>query len=120
MATQVVLKYHLRHRHPLLHQTSCHQNNISARLQLRLLIHSARQRQCDLPPLDGAPLQGEHDLRAEAGVVRRLAEGESMKDIAQALEVSLETARTHAKRAMHKTDTHRQAELVSLVLHGGR
>lgn len=57
---------------------------------------------------------------AEAGVVRRLAEGESMKDIAQALEVSLETARTHAKRAMHKTDTHRQAELVSLVLHGGR
>lgn len=58
--------------------------------------------------------------RAEAGVVRRLAEGESIKDIAKALEVSLETARTHAKRAMQKTDTHRQAELVSLVLHGGR
>jgi DNA-binding CsgD family transcriptional regulator len=58
--------------------------------------------------------------RAEAGVVRRLADGESIKHIAQVLEVSLETARTHAKRAMQKTDTHRQAELVSLVLQGGR
>ena len=56
--------------------------------------------------------------RAEAGVVRRLAEGESMKSIARSLDVSLETARTHAKRAMQKTDTHRQAELVSLVLRG--
>ena len=66
-------------------------------------------------------LQGRFGLtRAEARVVRRLAEGESMKHIALALEVSLETARTHAKRAMQKTDTHRQAELVSLVLHGER
>ncbi len=66
-------------------------------------------------------LQGRFGLTlAEARVVRRLAEGESMKHIALALEVSLDTARTHAKRAMQKTDTHRQAELVSLVLHGER
>ncbi|MFZ5444427.1 MAG: helix-turn-helix transcriptional regulator [Myxococcota bacterium] len=64
-----------------------------------------------------------HDLqsrfgltRAEARVVRRLAEGSSIKRIAEELRVSPETARTHAKRAMQKTDTHRQAELVSLVL----
>lgn len=55
--------------------------------------------------------------RAEARVVRRLAEGHSIKRIAEEFEVSVETARTHAKRAMQKTDTHRQAELVSLVLH---
>jgi DNA-binding CsgD family transcriptional regulator len=54
--------------------------------------------------------------RAEARVVRRLAEGHSIKGIAEELKVSPETARTHAKRAMQKTDTHRQAELVSLVL----
>ena len=36
--------------------------------------------------------------------------------IAEELKVSPETARTHAKRSMQKTDTHRQAELVSLVL----
>jgi DNA-binding CsgD family transcriptional regulator len=58
--------------------------------------------------------------RAEARVVRRLAEGRSIKRIAEALRVSPETARTHAKRAMQKTDTHRQAELVSLVLQSER
>jgi DNA-binding CsgD family transcriptional regulator len=56
--------------------------------------------------------------RGEARVVRRLAEGRSIKRIAEELHVSPETARTHAKRAMQKTDTHRQAELVSLVLQG--
>lgn len=58
--------------------------------------------------------------RAEARVVQGLAEGRSVRRIAEELDVSLETARTHAKRAMHKTDTHRQAELVSLVLQGER
>jgi len=56
--------------------------------------------------------------RGEARVVRRLAEGRSIKRIAEELRVSPETARTHAKRAMQKTNTHRQAELVSLVLQG--
>ena len=58
--------------------------------------------------------------RAEARVVKLLTEGRSMKALAEELGVSLETARTHAKRAMQKTDTHRQAELVSLVLQGRR
>ena len=43
-----------------------------------------------------------------------------IRRIAEEFDVSLETARTHAKRAMQKTDTNRQAELVSLVLHGER
>lgn len=68
-----------------------------------------------------AALQGRFGLtRAEARVVRALAEGRSIRRIAEEFEVSLETARTHAKRAMQKTDTHRQAELVSLVLHRER
>ncbi|MDP1823561.1 MAG: helix-turn-helix transcriptional regulator [Archangium sp.] len=65
-----------------------------------------------------AALQSRFALtRAEAKVVRALAEGRSIRRIAEEFGVSLETARTHAKRAMQKTDTHRQAELVSLVLH---
>lgn len=54
--------------------------------------------------------------RAEARVARRLAMGRSLKHIAKELQISPETARTHAKRAMQKTQTHRQAELVSVVL----
>lgn len=57
--------------------------------------------------------------RAEARVARRLADGHSLKEIAGQLSISEETARTHAKRAMHKTDTHRQAELVALMLRLG-
>ncbi len=72
-----------------------------------------------MPSVQG--LQSRFGLtRAEARVVRRLAEGRSIKRIAEEFHVSLETARTHAKRAMQKTDTHRQAELVSLVLNGER
>lgn len=72
------------------------------------------------PQLSTQSLQLRFSLtRAEAKVVKLLCQGNSMKAIAQDLGVSLETARTHAKRAMQKTDTHRQAELVSLVLAGG-
>jgi DNA-binding CsgD family transcriptional regulator len=54
--------------------------------------------------------------RAEGRVVRRLVSGRSLNEIARELKVGDETVRTHAKRAMQKTDTHRQAELVALVL----
>lgn len=54
--------------------------------------------------------------RAEGRVVRRLTAGRSLGDIARELNIGAETVRTHAKRAMQKTDTHRQAELVALVL----
>jgi DNA-binding CsgD family transcriptional regulator len=60
-----------------------------------------------------------HLTRAESRVVRRLAAGRSLQEIARELGVGTETVRTHTKRAMAKTDTHRQAELVSLVLRLG-
>jgi DNA-binding CsgD family transcriptional regulator len=73
------------------------------------------------PELTAQVLQSRFGFtRAEARVVCKLAEGLSIKGIAEALDVSFETARTHAKRAMQKTDTHRQAELVSLVLNAER
>lgn len=57
--------------------------------------------------------------RAEGRVVRRLVAGRSLNEIARELSVGAETVRTHAKRSMQKTDTHRQAELVALVLRLG-
>ena len=64
-----------------------------------------------------ATLEARYGLtRAEGRVVRRLGAGSSITEIARELGVGTETVRTHTKRAMHKTDTHRQAELVSLVL----
>ncbi|MEW6430196.1 MAG: LuxR C-terminal-related transcriptional regulator [Myxococcota bacterium] len=66
---------------------------------------------------DVATLEERFELtRAEARVARRLAMGRSLKHIAKDLGISPETARTHAKRAMQKTQTHRQAELVAVVL----
>jgi DNA-binding CsgD family transcriptional regulator len=57
--------------------------------------------------------------RAEGRVVRRLVSGRSLHEIAKELGVGAETVRTHTKRAMAKTETHRQAELVALVLRLG-
>lgn len=62
-------------------------------------------------------LQQRHGLtRAEARVAVRLAEGLSVADIARALHVSVETVRTHLKRAYGKLGVRRQAELVRAVL----
>jgi DNA-binding CsgD family transcriptional regulator len=76
------------------------------------------------PPRYGAPavpnLEERFRLtRAEGRVVRRLVAGRSLQEIARELGVGAETVRTHAKRAMAKTETHRQAELVALVLRLG-
>lgn len=55
---------------------------------------------------------------AEAKVAVLLAEGLSVDEVAAHLGVSLNTARTHLKRAMAKTNTTRQTGLVKLVLSG--
>ncbi|MCA2245304.1 MULTISPECIES: helix-turn-helix transcriptional regulator [Mycobacterium] len=52
----------------------------------------------------------------EAEVALRLTHGAGLKQIADELSVSYETVRTHLQHAFDKTDTHRQAELVGLVL----
>jgi DNA-binding CsgD family transcriptional regulator len=42
--------------------------------------------------------------------------GAHLRDIADELSVSYQTVRTHLQHIFDKTDTHRQAELVRLLL----
>ena len=53
---------------------------------------------------------------AEAEVALRILRGAKLKEIAEELSVSLSTVRTHLQHAFDKTDTHRQAELVRVLL----
>jgi DNA-binding CsgD family transcriptional regulator len=53
---------------------------------------------------------------AESELVRRLAAGLSLEDSAAELEVRLDTVRSRLKIVFQKTNTHRQADLVRLVL----
>ena len=53
---------------------------------------------------------------AEAQVTKKLGAGRSAEQIAEEMDVSLETVRTHIRRILSKTETGRQGELISLVL----
>jgi DNA-binding CsgD family transcriptional regulator len=53
---------------------------------------------------------------AEARVAGKLALGRSVEEIASEARISVETVRTHLKRALSKTGTERQGELISLIL----
>ena len=53
---------------------------------------------------------------AEATLTGRLLTGEDLRCAAEALDVSMNTARTHLKKIFEKTGTKRQAELVRLAL----
>ena len=64
-------------------------------------------------------LEGIYDLtHSEAELVRTLASGVSLEQAAKARGVSMNTARSHLKRAFAKTGTARQAELLRLVVAG--
>jgi DNA-binding CsgD family transcriptional regulator len=52
----------------------------------------------------------------EAEVAVRIARGAGVRDIADELSVSYPTIRTHLQHVFDKTDTHRQGELVRLLL----
>jgi DNA-binding CsgD family transcriptional regulator/PAS domain-containing protein len=52
----------------------------------------------------------------EAEVAVRLTAGTSLRDIASELSVSYQTVRTHLQHVFDKTDTHRQGELIRLLL----
>ena len=52
---------------------------------------------------------------AEARLARRIGRGETLRDIADAERMSVETMRTRLKSVFGKTGTHRQAELALLV-----
>ncbi|ACE85058.1 helix-turn-helix transcriptional regulator [Cellvibrio japonicus] len=54
--------------------------------------------------------------KAEAAVAIRVTQGERLQVVADALAISLSTARIHLQRVFEKTGTHRQAELVRLLL----
>ncbi len=70
-------------------------------------------------PIDIEMLQELHGLTdAEARVVAGLAMGSSLREIAQARDVSINTVRTLVARAMAKTGTNTQLALVKLVLVG--
>jgi DNA-binding CsgD family transcriptional regulator len=56
---------------------------------------------------------------AEARVAALTSEGHGLAHVADALDVTLPTVRTHLARAFAKTGTRRQAELTSLVLRLG-
>src|SRR5262249_30862533 len=52
----------------------------------------------------------------ETRITTPLVLGRSAEEIAQDLNVSIQTVRTHIKRVLSKTSTTRQGELISLVL----
>lgn len=54
--------------------------------------------------------------RAEAAVAASLGDGKSPEDIAADLGIGIGTVRTHLKRVLAKTGTHRQAQLVALLV----
>lgn len=58
--------------------------------------------------------------RAEARVARLLADGRSLVQICEVLEISQNTARTHLKRVYSKTGANRQSALVQLIIAGRR
>lgn len=53
---------------------------------------------------------------AEAALVRCLLQGHDVAATAEQLRITLETARTHLRRVLVKTGTHRQSDLVRLLL----
>jgi DNA-binding CsgD family transcriptional regulator len=62
-------------------------------------------------------LKNKFDLTpAEARLVVRLIEGESLRPCAKALGIQYETVRTYLKSVFQKTKTRRQAELVLVVI----
>ena len=52
----------------------------------------------------------------EADVAVRIARGADLQEISDELSVSIATVRKHLQHVFDKTDTHRQAELVRLLL----
>ncbi len=56
---------------------------------------------------------------AQSRLVLRLVAGDSLRLSAAALGIGYETARTTLKSVFRKTKTHRQAELVTMIIHAG-
>ena len=75
----------------------------------------------DCPELPDEPLRAAFGLTpAEARLARQIARGDSLEDIAERHQVSLGTVRVQLKSLFQKTQTHRQAQLVSLLARLGQ
>jgi DNA-binding CsgD family transcriptional regulator len=75
----------------------------------------------DLPALHEPALRQLYGLtQAEARVASRIASGDTVDEIAAALGVRPATVRTQLQQALEKTGTHRQADLVRLLLMADR
>ena len=75
---------------------------------------------------DSAPSTAQDQLRnlyrltpAEAAVAMAISRGAGLQAVADELQISLTTARTHLQHVFEKTETRRQAELVRLISTGG-
>jgi DNA-binding CsgD family transcriptional regulator len=69
--------------------------------------------------IDRLLIAEQHGLTAtEAELAAQLAEGRTLTELANARGTSEQTARTHLKRILDKTETRRQADLVRLLLTG--
>jgi DNA-binding CsgD family transcriptional regulator len=69
------------------------------------------------PPALASILQRLYRLtRAEATVAIEVLRGDGLQSVADKMSVSISTVRIHLQRAFDKTATHRQAELVRLLL----
>lgn len=67
-------------------------------------------------PLAVAPLRELFGLtRTESAVAAALGRGKPLETIATEMHIGMGTARTHLKRILAKTGTHRQAQLVALL-----
>jgi DNA-binding CsgD family transcriptional regulator len=51
----------------------------------------------------------------EAEIAKQICQGKDIKEIAQQMDISYETARTHLRRIFLKTGVSRQAELIVLL-----
>jgi DNA-binding CsgD family transcriptional regulator len=72
------------------------------------------ERETNLLPAD---LQAIHHLTpTEAEVALRVLRGHGLQSVADDLRVSLSTVRVHLQRVFEKTGTHRQAELVRMLI----
>ncbi|MFZ3324403.1 MAG: helix-turn-helix transcriptional regulator [Methylocella sp.] len=92
---------------------SCHANFFNRPPAALVLIVDA-ERAAHLPPED---LQKLFDLTpAEAQVAILVLRGHGLQSVADELRVTLSTARTHLQRVFEKTGTHRQAELVRMLI----
>jgi DNA-binding CsgD family transcriptional regulator len=73
----------------------------------------------DPPPILPRHLQELYGLTpAEAAVAIQMLRGQGLQAVAAELRVTLSTVRIHLQRVFEKTGTHRQAELVRLLLDG--